>query len=65
VKSRSKLGKKIREQYPISEVPTAVYIHVNDDNYTSYVLYKKTDDGETIPDYDAINRITELKTTER
>lgn len=62
--TQSDAGKKIREKYPIHEVPSAVYIHKNDENYTSYVLYKKTENGiET--DFTAITRIIELQKNSR
>lgn len=62
--TQSNTGKKIRERYPIHEVPSAIYIHKNDENYTSYVLYKKTESGiET--DFAAITRIIELQKNSR
>lgn len=58
--SRSETGKEIRDRYPIHEVPSAIYIHTADDNYTMYVLYKKTEEG-AVTDFDAIDRIIEIK----
>lgn len=62
--SQSDTGKRIRERYPIQEVPSAVYVHISDENYTMYVLYEQTKDGP-VTDFDAINRIIEVKNSLR
>lgn len=62
--SRSKTGREIRNRYPIHEVPSAIYVHNTDDNYTMYVLYKKTEDG-VVTDFEAIDRIIEIKNDSR
>ena len=62
--SQSETGKEIRNQYPIHEVPSAIYVHTADDNYTMYILYEKTDQG-TVTNFEAIDRIIELKNNSR
>lgn len=58
--SQSDTSKRIRERYPIQEVPSAVYVHISDEDYTMYVLYERTKDGP-VTNFDAINRIIEVK----
>lgn len=58
--SQSDVGKEVRERYPIREVPSAIYVHINDGDYTMYVLYERTKDGP-VTDFDAIDRIIEIK----
>lgn len=62
--SQSDTGKRIRERYPIQEVPSAVYVHISDENYTMYVLYEQTKNGP-VTDFDAIDRIIEVKNSLR
>lgn len=49
VSSRSDIGRKLLEKYPVPEVPSAVYIK-KDGTYLTYILYKSTDNGPVVND---------------
>lgn len=67
ISSRSEQGKALRVTYPIESVPTAIYIHVNsdDNSYTKKALHADDNNGNTILDTSAFERLLYLQEQNR
>ena len=65
VSTKSEQGLALLEQYPVAEVPTGIYIRVDDYNgglsYTQKPLHTTDAEGNTILDEAAINRLLFLQ----
>ena len=64
VLSRSKQGEKLRESYPISSVPTAMYFSANKEHCYTYELDKQKD-GTTVLNTENLERLLTLKEQQR
>lgn len=63
--SNSEQGKKLRETYPITDVPCGIYVH-KDGSFTNYTLYMPSNAQSGVMfDKEAMNRLIQLKNEQR
>ena len=69
IHSTSPVGQELIQKYNIADVPSAVYVRINDYNggleYTQKSLYTKDDLGNITPNMDNINRLFELQNQQK
>lgn len=69
VSTRSEQGKKLLETYPTEEVPAGIYIRQDNYNdtipFTSKLLFTTDEDGNTVLDKQAIERLLYLQSENR
>lgn len=69
ISSRSEAGKSLLEKYPVDEVPTGIYIRHDTYNgnvtFTKYELFTTDENGNTILDTSAIDRLLYLQSEAR